>query len=195
MSNSPEETSFSPEHKRDSKALEQTGAERREALRNIHEKVNEQSPEKNVEGARHEALEQATKIDHERQQHETVDRQPSPAERRKDGPIGKVEREASFTATMSEVQSQMSAPSRAFSKVIHTKAVETVSDAAANTIARPNALLSGAVFAFILTLTVYLVAKNLGYPLSGFETIAAFTLGWILGLVYDFLKVMITGRK
>ena len=96
---------------------------------------------------------------------------------------------------MKEVRSQMSAPSRTFSKVIHNKTVEKVSDGVGATIARPNAILSGAIFAFVLTLGVYLLAKNLGYPLSGFETIAAFILGWMLGIAYDFLKVMITGRK
>lgn len=89
----------------------------------------------------------------------------------------------------------MSPSARAFSKVIHNKAVEKVSDVGAATVARPNAILSGAIFAFVLTLGVYLIAKHLGYPLSGFESIGAFILGWILGIVYDFLKVMITGRK
>ena len=96
---------------------------------------------------------------------------------------------------MQEVQSQMSAPSRTFSEVIHNKVVEKASKAIGSTVARPNALLSGAVFAFILTLGVYLVAKNLGYPLSGFETIAVFILGWALGITFDFVKVMVTGRK
>jgi hypothetical protein len=96
---------------------------------------------------------------------------------------------------MDEVRSQMSAPSRSFSKVIHNKGVEKTSEVVGSTIARPNALLSGAIFAFVLTLIVYLVAKNIGYPLSGFETIAAFVLGWALGIAYDFIKVMVTGRR
>jgi hypothetical protein len=96
---------------------------------------------------------------------------------------------------MADARAHMSAPSRAFSKVIHNKTVEQVSAAVGSTVARPNAILSGAVFAFLLTLAVYLIAKNLGYPLSGFETIGAFALGWILGILYDFFKVMITGRK
>ena len=89
----------------------------------------------------------------------------------------------------------MTPASRTFSRIIHNKTVEKVSDAAGNTIARPNAILSGAVLAFVLTLSVYLIAKNLGYPLSGFETIGAFAVGWVLGITYDFLKVMVTGRK
>ena len=89
----------------------------------------------------------------------------------------------------------MSAQSRAFSKVIHNPGVEKTSEALGSTVARPNAILSGAVFAFVLTLGVYLVARYYGYTLSGFESIGAFVLGWVIGIIYDFLKVMITGKK
>jgi len=194
MSDNREKISFSPEHKR-SDTIERAGEQQRDRIREMHEKVGEQSHEKDVDNARHEALEQATKIDLEHKHQEATERQPSPAERRKVGPIGKAERDASFNATMHEVQSQMSGPSRTFSKIIHNRTIEKVSDVAGNTIARPNAMLSGAVFAFVLTLVVYLVAKNLDYRLSGFETIGAFVVGWAIGIIYDFLKVMITGRK
>jgi hypothetical protein len=42
---------------------------------------------------------------------------------------------------------------------------------------------------------VYVVSKYYGYALSGFETIGAFIAGWVLGILYDFFKVMITGKK
>ena len=60
---------------------------------------------------------------------------------------------------------------------------------------RPNAILAGAVVAFVLVLAVYLISKFYGYTLSGFETIGAFIVGWVLGILYDFFKVMITGKK
>lgn len=173
-----------------SEALKDIAAERQEQLRELHEQ--EKSNEQSVDDARNE-VEKVANAELEKKAPEQ-ERQPSPAERRTSAP-NKVELEKSFDSTMAEVRTQMSAPSRAFSKVIHAKAVEKTSEALGSTIARPDAILSGAIFAFILTLGVYLVAKNLGYPLSGFETIGAFALGWVLGLVYDFLKVMITGRK
>lgn len=191
---SPENKQPSPEYKTNPEALRETGLEHGEKLREDRaEKASEASHE-NLDEARHEALERATSIEREHAEAEHQERQPSPAERR-NHPIGKAERDASFNATMDEIQTHMSAPSRAFSKVIHNKAVEKASEVGAATIARPNAILSGAIFAFVLTLAVYLVAKNLGYPLSGFETIGAFALGWALGVLYDFLKVMVTGRK
>lgn len=181
------------EHEQRRIELEKAGAELREALEKRHERANERSRE-NLDEARREALEKARAIE----KLETAPKkelQPSPAERRVDRIISKSEREASFTATMQEVRTHMSPASRTFSKVIHNKTVEKVSDVAGSTVARPNAILSGAILAFALTLGVYLVAKNMGYPLSGFETIGAFALGWVVGLTFDFLKVMVTGRK
>jgi len=96
---------------------------------------------------------------------------------------------------MKETQAQMSAPARAFSKTIHNPVVERTSEVVGSTVARPNAILAGSLSAFILTLVIYLVAKYYGYPLSGFETIAAFVLGWAIGLLIDYLRVMITGKR
>jgi hypothetical protein len=182
-----------PEQERRKRELERAGAELHEILQKRHEQVGEHSHE-NIEDARREALEKANSSEKKERVVAKQEQRPSSAERR-DGPIGKAEREASFTMTMQEVRTHMTPTSRTFSKVIHNKTIEKVSDVAGSTIARPNAILSGAIFAFTLTLGVYLVAKNMGYPLSGFESIGAFALGWLLGIVYDFLKVMITGRK
>jgi hypothetical protein len=101
----------------------------------------------------------------------------------------------SFEAAMTEITRHMPLHERLFSRLIHTKAVETLSDIIAGTLARPDALLAGGIFSFALTLAVYVLAKNLGYTLSGLESIGAFVFGWILGLVYDFLKLMITGKR
>jgi len=156
------------------------------------ERTGERSPDVNKEHeARQEALEKAESIEAANKEERAI----SPAERRRDTPLSKKQLDESYTATMHEVQSQMAPAERAFSKVIHNETVEKTSEALGSTIARPNALLSGAIFAFVLTLSVYLIAKNLGYPLSGFESIGAFILGWIIGLLYDFLRVMITGNK
>jgi hypothetical protein len=89
----------------------------------------------------------------------------------------------------------MSLPERLFSRFVHAPIVASLSDILGSTIARPNALLFGAIFSFALTLVVYLLAKNLGYTLSGFESIGAFVFGWLVGLVYDFLKLMIVGKR
>lgn len=187
-----EKNTFNPEVKRDHEALKEVGEKHSEKLREDRlERAGEASQE-NIDEVQHEALNEALSKEKLTERHEKTDRQPSLAERRNNTPISKAE---SFNVIMKEIHSQMSAPSRTFSKVIHNKTVERVSEVAGSTIARPDAILSGAIAAFLLTLGVYLVAKNLGYPLSGFETIGAFALGWVLGLAFDFVKVMVTGRK
>lgn len=171
-------------------ALDEFGQEQSERLRAHYEQAGEKSLEhkKDSDNAKHEAIEAA--ISHEKPaQHER--HISSPAVRR--GSI-KSERTASYKRTMTQVQSEMSAPSRAFSKVIHTKVIEKTSDAAASTVARPNAILAGAIFAFIFTLATYLIAKQYGYQLSGFETIGSFVLGWVVGLLFDYFRIMITGK-
>jgi hypothetical protein len=191
-SSSEKNNSHNLEHgERGKEELEKIGLEVHEKLRETQRENAGEKHQENAHEARQEALESAISA---KQEHIGEIRETSPTERRH-GPVGKIELSASFDNTMHEVQNQMSSSSRAFSKVIHNKAIEKISDTVANSVARPNALLSGAVLAFALTLGVYLVAKNLGYTLSGFETIGAFVVGWVIGLAYDFLKVMITGRE
>jgi hypothetical protein len=190
MNTTPEKIPQTPEAETNPNIeLEQAGHERREALREQHEQSKE-SPEHDVDTLHEKALEHAASAAPEKKE----TRNDSPAERRNHGPISRKERDASFNATMKEVRTHMPASSRVFSSVVHNKTVEKISESTGATIARPNAILSGAIAAFVVTLAVYLIAKNYGYPLSGFESIGAFVVGWLLGLVYDFLKVMITGR-
>lgn len=190
MSNQ-EKDRFGSHESFDEKKLAEQGREQQEKLRENRERAAEKSVERDAEKAKHEALEQASPIEQaeERQQ---SSREKSPAERR--GPT-KHDKQASYNMTMKEVRTHMSGPSRTFSRLIHNPVVEKVSDTVGGTIARPNAILSGALLAFLLTLGVYLVARMNGYPLSGTETIAAFALGWVLGLIYDFMRVMVTGRS
>lgn len=101
----------------------------------------------------------------------------------------------SFQKTMNTVQSQMSAPSRTFSKIIHNPIIEKVSDTASKTIARPNAILSGSLMALVFTLAIYYIARSNGYPLTGTETIAAFVLGWAIGNIIDYARIVFINKR
>jgi hypothetical protein len=180
------------EREKSSADLESARAEHQDRIREQLEKSAE-TKEKSVGEATKEALEKATSHEREKstQKHE---KQVEKHERRRDGPLSKKAQAESFNRTMKQVRKDMSAPSRAFSAFIHNKTVENVSNAVGSTVARPNAVLSGSIFAFLFTLVVFLIAKNYGYPLSGAETIASFAVGWAVGLLYDYLRLMITGR-
>lgn len=158
------------------------------------EKSKVESGEKAEKEARHEALKEAVSVERGSAEKKGKEATSSPAKRRH-GVVSKKERDASYKHHMKQLQSELKPTQRAFSKFIHNPVVEKTSDVVGNTIARPNAVLSGAVVAFVLVLAVYLISKFYGYTLSGFETIGAFIVGWILGILYDFFKVMITGKK
>jgi hypothetical protein len=165
--------------------------QQRERLQENREKEsNKLESHDDTENARHE-IEQATQ-DKERQEKRTAKH-----ELKKDRPVrgDKASRELVFKKTMKDTRSEMSAPSRAFSKVIHNKAVEKTSEAIGDTLARPNVLLAGSLSALLITTAIYLWARYVGYPLSGFETIAAFIIGYLIGIIFDFTRVMITGKR
>lgn len=174
----------------DVKALGEFGEAQKERIKDDLERGVETKSHEKLETARREALEHASTVEKKSVQRS---KETSPAERR--GPVSKKERAASFDATMREVRSQMSTPSRAFSTFIHNPVVEKTSDTIGNTVARPNAILSGAVFAFIFTLVIYMIARFYGYPLSGTETIASFALGWVLGLIFDYVRLLVVGKR
>lgn len=104
-------------------------------------------------------------------------------------------KEAEYKKTMKTIQKDMSPASRTFSKVIHNPVVEATSEVAGKTVARPAALLAGSLSALILVSIVYAVAKYFGYVLSGAEWIAAFIIGWAIGLIVDWVRVALLGHR
>lgn len=155
------------------------------------EKIGDSKGEHAVGEAMNDAKKLAEQADQERKNEKQSE---SPAQKRHGAP-SKRQRSVAFKRTMKEVRQEMSLPSRITSRFIHARAVETTSDFIASTIARPNALLSGSVVAFVSVTLLYFFAKNYGYQLSGLETIGAFALGWVLGIVYDYLSVGLRNKR
>jgi hypothetical protein len=96
---------------------------------------------------------------------------------------------------MEHVRKKLPRSTRPFSRFIHSPAVESTSDFIGKTIARPNAILAGGISAFVVVLGLYLYAKYAGFALRGSETAIAFATGWIIGILFDFFKTMITGKR
>ncbi len=109
--------------------------------------------------------------------------------------VTKKEKDVEYKKTLKEIRSQMNTPSRAFSRVIHFPIIEKTSDIVSGSLARPNAIVAGSTMSFVLVVLIYTVAKHYGYPMSGFETIGAFIIGWVIGITYDYFKVMATGGR
>lgn len=184
----------SPEHKELSPEQLEGYIVAEAAAERAVEKSKVENGEKAEANARHEALKEAISVERGSAEKKGKEKAASPAKRRH-GVVSKKEREASYKHHMKQLQSELKPTQRAFSKFIHNPVIEKTSEVVGSTIARPNAVLAGAVVAFALVLAVYVVSKFYGYTLSGFETIGAFIVGWVLGILYDFFKVMITGKK
>lgn len=99
-----------------------------------------------------------------------------------------------FDVTIAEATRTMPLAQRWLSTLLHMKTLSFISDIVSSTIARPNALLCGAILSFIVTITSYLLAKNLGYSLSGFEPMGGFLVGWTIGVLYDLIRSLVTKR-
>ena len=174
--------------------LPKVSAEQYERLSNPEtaENLDIESGEKQAEKARVEALEKAVSVEKGGAE---KDRKPAQAAPRRRGAISKKEKAASFKKHMDQVQAELPPVERAFSKFIHNPVIEKTSEVIGSTIARPNAILAGSMVAFFAVLAVYLIAQNYGYVLSGFETIGAFIVGWIVGVLYDYFRVLFTGKR
>ncbi|HSE28976.1 MAG TPA: hypothetical protein VLA77_00080 [Candidatus Saccharimonadales bacterium] len=98
------------------------------------------------------------------------------------------QRNDSYNKTMAQVKTELSPTARLFSDFIHNPVVEKTSDIVGKTIARPDSIISGSLLAFIAVVALYAIAQYTGFALSGFETIGAFILGWIVGLIFDGLR-------
>ena len=172
----------------------ETAVENKEVSQEHYERI-EAALEKSAEAkARSEALEKAISVERGSAEKKGKEAAGAPAARRH-GVVSKKQKAAAYKKHMAALQAELPPVQRTFSKVIHNPVVEKTSEVVGATVARPNAILAGAVVAFFAVLAVYLTAKHFGYVLSGFETIGAFIVGWVLGCLYDFFRVMITGKK
>jgi len=186
MNNGEKNNFNNPEQSFDNESLRDIGKEHSERLQESrNEKVDEQS-ERALEQARME-VEQAT---HETEQAKTVERAND-----SELPRTRKDHKGAYRQTMEEVERHLTPAQRHFSHFIHHPVVEKTSEVIGSTIARPNAILFGAIFAFLFTTSVYVIASKYGYPLSGAETIASFAGGWLFGQLIDYIRIMITGKQ
>lgn len=109
-------------------------------------------------------------------------------------PINKSDKNKSYQSTLHHMQNHLSLGEKTFSKFIHNPAVEKPSELIGATIARPNAILAGSFTAFVSVTIIYVIARNMGYALSGFETIGAFLLGWSIGIIFEYARAAFSGK-
>lgn len=168
-------------------AVEAAAAERTAELRKQHETIKsrelEQSSE-HIERARTEAHAEALFGKEQSSEHKRTGRSEEP--RHSSGRS----RAESYKQTMQSVKQQLNQQERTFSDFIHNPAVEKASDLISTTVARPTSILTGSILAFSAVVGLYAYASYAGFTLSGFETIGAFLIGWLAGLLIDFVRLL-----
>lgn len=169
--------------KRDNDHLSEIADKRREAIKSRLDEAEKAHHEKHSE---REAIRKAKELAKESNEKQNTNDDVAPHEKRSGAPSKKQLR-ASFNNQMKNVRAEMSPANRIFSKFIHAPFIEKTSTVIGSTIARPNAMLAGSIAAFLCIAVLYFIAHHYGYQLSGFETIGAFIIGWLSGILYDLI--------
>jgi hypothetical protein len=99
----------------------------------------------------------------------------------------KVDKENAFKAIMHHTRNGLKKPERTLSLIIHQPVVEKVSEVAGKTVARPSGIMGATVAAFIGLLSVYGVARFIGFPLSGSEMPLLLAIGFGAGLFLEWV--------
>ena len=101
----------------------------------------------------------------------------------------------SYKNLLAQTRSRLPAASRQFSKVIHQKQIETISNVGAQTVARPSGLLGGGVGALLGSLTLLYYSKHYGFTYNYAFFFIMFGAGFGVGLLFEVLVRLVRRRK
>ncbi len=94
-------------------------------------------------------------------------------------------KDMAYRRTLTRTRRHLSAPSRAFSKVIHQPIVENVSEVASKTVARPSGILAGGIAAFLGSSLFLWIARHYGYEYNFLLFALLFVSGFFMGLLVE----------
>jgi hypothetical protein len=94
------------------------------------------------------------------------------------------------TRLLKQVRRHLPLPEKVLSKVIHQPVVDSISEVAGKTVARPSGLLSGGIFAFVGSSASLFIAKHYGYRYNFLLWAMFFVGGFLVGLVVEGLLTL-----
>ena len=104
-------------------------------------------------------------------------------------------KEDAYKHTLQKTRRHLTKTERRFSKVAHNAAVEAVSAAAAQTVARPSGLLGGGICAFLGSLIVLYYAKHYGFHYNYGLVLILFVGGFAVGMLLELLVWALYSRR
>lgn len=100
-----------------------------------------------------------------------------------------------YTRSLRKIRSNLNAPERTFSKVVHAKPVEAVSNVTAKTVARPSSFLGGAVGALLGSSFLLYMSRQYGFTYNYTVFFVLFAGGFAVGLVLELLLRLVFRRR
>ena len=101
-----------------------------------------------------------------------------------------------YKRTLQRTRRHLSVPDRAFSRVIHNRTIDAVSNATSKTVARPSALLGGGIGAFVGSAVLLYVSRQNGFTYNYAVLFILFVGGFFAGAVIELvLKLLFRKRS
>lgn len=94
-------------------------------------------------------------------------------------------KKSAFNKTMNQVRHRLPQKEKQFSKVIHTKSIEAVSEVAERTIARPIGILMGSMITFFGSVIIIILARRGGFEIRFSIFALLFIAGYGIGFVFE----------
>lgn len=100
-----------------------------------------------------------------------------------------------YKKTLKNIRSNLSAPQRAFSKVIHQPVIDSISNAAGKTVARPSSLLGAGFGALLGSAVLLYVSKHNGFTYNYAVIFFLFIGGFFVGALVELLVKILFRRR
>lgn len=100
-----------------------------------------------------------------------------------------------FKRAQKNIRSNLSAPDKVMSKLIHQPVIDSVSNAASKTVARPSVLLGGGIGAFAGSAALLYLAKHNGFTYNYTVIFVLFIGGFFVGALAELLIKALFRRK
>lgn len=104
-------------------------------------------------------------------------------------------KQQSYQQTLSRIRQRLSVPEKAFSKLAHNKAVDTLSSGLAKTAARPSGILGGGIAALAGSSIVLYMAKKYGFEYNFSLFFFLLVGGFILGISIELIAKLVAKAR
>ncbi len=100
-----------------------------------------------------------------------------------------------YKRTMQKIRKHLNPAERSFSRLVHQKTIDSLSNLGSKTIARPSGLLGAGLVSFAGSTLLLYSAKHYGFRYNFFVFFLLFAIGFGLGIVLEFAARIVKRRS